>query len=121
MAKVRAVWGIDVGHSALKALKLVVNEQDDVEVVGEDYIEHAKILSQPDADPHELISKSLEKFLSRNDITEDNVAIGVPGQHTLARLGNTRISFTITIPLVTEIFASTLGRISKVPRLSVKP
>lgn len=85
MAKNKAVWGIDIGHCALKALKLVVGEEDQIEVVGEDYIEHAKILSQPDADPHELISKSLEKFLSHNDITEDLVAISVPGQHTLAR------------------------------------
>ena len=85
MAKGKAVWGIDVGNCALKALKLIVNDEDQVEALAEDYIEHAKILSQPDADPRELISKSLEKFLSRNDITEDNVAIGVPGQHTLAR------------------------------------
>ena len=85
MAQGKAVWGIDVGNCALKALKLIVNDDDKVEAVAEDYIEHAKILSQPDADPRELISKSLEKFLSHNDITEDHVAISVPGQHTLAR------------------------------------
>ncbi|MCH8854529.1 MAG: type IV pilus assembly protein PilM, partial [Planctomycetes bacterium] len=85
MAASNAVWGIDVGQCALKALKLVINDDGDVEVLAEDYIEHAKILSQADADPRELISKSLEKFLSRNDITEDLVAVGVPGQHTLAR------------------------------------
>ena len=85
MAKGKAIWGIDVGHCALKALKLVLNDEGEVEVLAEDYIEHAKILAQPDADSRELISKSLEKFLSHNDITEDHVAISVPGQHTLAR------------------------------------
>ncbi len=85
MAKMKAVWGIDVGHCALKAIKLVMTEQGDVALVGQDYIEHAKILSQSDADPHELISKALEKFLSRNDITEDGVVSCVPGKHTLAR------------------------------------
>lgn len=85
MAKTRAVWGVDVGHCALKALKLAINSENAVELVGHEYIEHAKILTQPDADPRELISKSLEKFLSRHDITEDRVAISVPGQHTLAR------------------------------------
>jgi type IV pilus assembly protein PilM len=56
-----------------------------VVVLAYDYIEHAKILTQADAEPPELIAKSLEKFLSRNDLTEDRVVVSVPGQHTLAR------------------------------------
>ncbi|MCG3138291.1 MAG: Cell division protein FtsA [Phycisphaerae bacterium] len=85
MAKAKSVWGIDVGHCALKAIKLTRTPDGELEVAALDYIEHAKILSQPDANPPELIAESLEKFLSRNDITQDGVALGVPGQHTLAR------------------------------------
>jgi type IV pilus assembly protein PilM len=84
MAKVKAVWGIDVGRCALKAIKLAEGDNG-IEVVARDYIGHGKILSQSDADPPELIAKSLEKFLSRNDISEDGVVVSVPGQHTLAR------------------------------------
>jgi len=85
MASTQAVWGIDVGRCALKAVKLRPAADGKVEVVGFDYVEHAKILSQPDADRHALIGAALESFLSRNDVSKDYVVVSVPGQHTLAR------------------------------------
>ena len=85
MATTQAVWGIDVGRCALKAVRLRVAAEGKVEIIAHDYLEHAKILSQPDADRQELIANALEKFLSRNDISKDRVVVGVPGQHTLAR------------------------------------
>ena len=56
---------------------------DKVEVVAFDYVDHAKVLSQPDADRPALIHAALEKFLSRNDVSKDLVVVSVPGQHTL--------------------------------------
>ena len=85
MAGPTAVWGIDIGRCALKAVKLRVGSEGKVELAAFEYIEHAKILSQPDADRPALVAAALEKFLSRNDITRDQVVVGVPGQHTLAR------------------------------------
>lgn len=85
MASVKSVWGIDIGRCALKAVKLRIGGDGEVELVAHDYVEHPKILSQPDADREELIANALEKFLSRNDITNDKIAISVPGQQTLAR------------------------------------
>jgi type IV pilus assembly protein PilM len=85
MAGTQAVWGIDVGRCALKALKIRTADDGKVELVAHDYIEHAKILSQPDADRNELIGSALEKFLSRNDISKDKVVVSVPGQQTLSR------------------------------------
>src|SRR6516225_11508314 len=78
------VWGIDIGQCALKAIRL---EMANGEVVATafDYVEHPKILSQPDADPDQLTREALEKFLSRNTIRGDEVAISVPGQSGLAR------------------------------------
>ncbi len=78
------VWGIDLGQCALKALRL---QQINGEVVATafDYIEHPKILSQPDADPDQLTRAALEQFLSRNQIRGDQIAISVPGQTGLAR------------------------------------
>jgi type IV pilus assembly protein PilM len=78
------VWGIDLGQCALKAIRL---EKVDGQVTATafDYIEHLKILSQPDADPDQLIRDALERFLSRNDIRGDLIAISVPGQSGLAR------------------------------------
>jgi type IV pilus assembly protein PilM len=78
------VWGIDVGQCALKALRLEVIDGQ-VQATAFDYIEHPKILSQPDADPDQLIREALEKFLSHNSLRGDLVAISVPGQSGLAR------------------------------------
>src|SRR5215467_8918420 len=85
MAAKGGVWGIDVGQCALKAVKLRPAGDDKVEVVAFDLIEHPKILSQPDAEPDELIKAALEKFASRNDWQKDDFVIGVPGQQTFAR------------------------------------
>jgi type IV pilus assembly protein PilM len=87
MAKTSAVWGIDIGQCALKALRCRAHEKDDKKIVVEafDYIEYPKILSQPEANREELVREALEQFVSRNDVTGDQVAIAVPGQSGLAR------------------------------------
>ena len=65
MANPQTIWGVDIGRCALKAVKLRTTADGNVEILGADYIEHAKMLSQPDANRNELISSALEKFLSR--------------------------------------------------------
>ncbi len=86
MAKIQAVWALDVGQAALKALKLVPGE-DPEQVVAEafDFIEYPKILSQPDADPEQLVREALETFLERNELKGCKVAIAVPGQAGLVK------------------------------------
>ena len=78
------VWGIDLGQCALKAIRLQ-KVNDEIVATAFDYIEHPKILSQPDADPDQLTREALEQFLSRNSIKGDTVVISVPGQSGLAR------------------------------------
>src|SRR5712692_3806696 len=78
------VWGIDLGQCALKAIRLE-NVDGQVTATAFDYIEHPKILSQPDADPDQLTREALELFLSRNKVKGDMVVISVPGQSGLAR------------------------------------
>jgi type IV pilus assembly protein PilM len=78
------VWGIDLGQCALKAIRLEMKDGHVVATAFE-YIEHPKILSQPDADPDELSREALNQFLSRNQIRGDIMAISVPGQSGLAR------------------------------------
>src|SRR5262249_53170478 len=84
MAIQAGVWGIDLGQCALKALR-VENIDGQVTATAFDYVEHPKILSQPDADPDQLTREALEKFLSRNSLKGDLVAISIPGQSGLAR------------------------------------
>jgi len=84
MAKTFGVWGIDIGQCALKAIRLEMIDGQPT-ATAFDYIEHPKILSQPDADPDALTREALEKFLERNPVGKDQIAISVPGQSGLVR------------------------------------
>ena len=50
-----------------------------------DFIEYPKILSQPDADPDELVREALATFTDRNEVKGCKVAISVPGQSGLVK------------------------------------
>ena len=84
MPSAKTVWGIDVGQCALKALKLQWRDNK-LRAIGFDVIEHAKILSQPDADEQALIRSALGKFTSRNSIKGSTIVISVPGQASFTR------------------------------------
>src|SRR3954453_1308370 len=84
MAIQPGVWGIDLGQCDLKAIR-IYEVEGQIVATAFDYVEHPKILSQPDADPDQLTREALEKFLSRNTLRGDQVAISVPGQSGLAR------------------------------------
>ena len=60
MAKGNAVWGIDIGQCALKALRCRPHEKEPRRLVVEafDYIEYPKILTQPEAEPAELTGRA---------------------------------------------------------------
>ena len=84
MASSQSVWGIEIGQTALKALRCSLV---DGEVVADafDYIEYPKILSQPEAVAEELIADALLQLIERNDAITDKVCISVPGQSGLAK------------------------------------
>ncbi|HUU30945.1 MAG TPA: type IV pilus assembly protein PilM [Phycisphaerae bacterium] len=84
MPSTKTVWGIDVGQCALKALKLQWRDNK-LRALAFDVIEHAKILSQPDADEQALIRSALGKFLGRNSIKGSTLVISVPGQASFTR------------------------------------
>lgn len=85
MAGPKAVWGIEIGQCALRAIRVRAAEDGAVELLAFDEVEHERILSQPDADRDALIRGSLQKFVSRNELAGDALVIGVPGQQTFAR------------------------------------
>ncbi len=69
-----------------EALRCVPSDEPDkITADAFDFIEYPKILSQPEADPVELINDAITLFLSRNKVKEDRIAISVPGQSGLAR------------------------------------
>ena len=86
MANKNAVWGIDIGQCAMKALRCTLDADGETVVADKyDYIEYPKILSQADADPETLVQEAIEEFLSRNTVLGDKVAISVSGQAGLSR------------------------------------
>ncbi|GAH49068.1 unnamed protein product, partial [marine sediment metagenome] len=84
MPSAKTVWGIDVGQCALKAIRLRWRDNR-LQAVGFDVIEHAKVLSQPDADEQQLIRHALKKFLGRNSIKGSTIVVSVPGQASFTR------------------------------------
>ncbi len=85
MAKSRGVWGIDIGQSALKALRCHIDDDNKVVADTYDFIEYPKALSLPDADEEVLVSDAMDTFLSRNDLRGDFVSMCVSGQAGLSR------------------------------------
>ena len=84
MAGSKIAWGLDVGTTSLKAIKLRL-DGGKVSVEAFDVVEHDKFLSEPDIDRDEVIRHTLTKFLERNPVKRDTVFIGVPGSTTFAR------------------------------------
>lgn len=84
MANSSSVWGIEIGQSALKALRCSVKD-DEVVADAFDYIEYPKILSQPESNPEELIAEALGQLMERNEGMTEKICISVPGQSGLAK------------------------------------
>ncbi|MCA9140081.1 MAG: type IV pilus assembly protein PilM, partial [Planctomycetales bacterium] len=84
MAKSNSVWGIEIGQSALKALRCSLVD-DEVVADAFDYIEYPKILSQPEAVPEELIADAINQLMERNEGMNEKICISVPGQSGLSK------------------------------------
>ena len=85
MASSQSVWGIEIGQTALKALRCHL-DGGEVVATAFDYIEYPKILSQPEAVPEELIADALAQLLERNESAlSEKICISVPGQSGLAK------------------------------------
>ena len=86
MARNDTVWGIDIGNTSLKALHCrASSEPGKIEAIGFDFIEHSKIMSQPGAEPAEILVETLREFLARNNTKGSRVAISISGQSTISR------------------------------------
>jgi len=87
MARSPYAWGIDIGKCGLKALRCQVSPTDPRKLIADtyEYIEYPMMLSQPEADPVELVRAAIEEFLSRHSLVGERVAVAAPGQSGLAK------------------------------------
>jgi len=84
----REAWGIDIGSSALKAVKLGWNERQRKAVLKDAVlIEHSKILAYAsnDAEKRRLVADSLQAFLDCREIKAERICVGLPGRTSLSR------------------------------------
>jgi Tfp pilus assembly PilM family ATPase len=84
----RSAWGIDIGGSGLKAVKLAWDEGKQRAVVeATALIEHAKPLSHAanEAEERRLIKETLEAFVNGRKTKPEHLCVGLPGRMALCR------------------------------------
>jgi len=86
MATAKSAWGIEIGASALKAIRLV-REGSSVVVTDFTVIPHQQVLSAPDVDPAAMVRYTLGQFLATNaeKLKSDRVVVSVAGRDAFAR------------------------------------
>lgn len=77
-----AVWGIDIGHSALKAAKLN-RTREGLEIVEVAYIPMDG--GEVEEDRPEQVRKAIKDFLEKHSIRSEKVAVALPGLHCFSR------------------------------------
>lgn len=76
------VWGIDIGKSALKAVKLR-STKDGLEIQA---VEHVPYPVEDDEDERqEHVNDAVRNFLVKHKIGADDVVVGLPGLHAFSR------------------------------------
>src|ERR1051325_1292977 len=84
MATARSAWGIDLGNRALKAVKLV-RDNDRFRIDDYEIIEHEQILSNAGDNREALILAALNAFVEKRKLKNAIVGVGVSGQQSFAR------------------------------------
>ncbi|HTV48694.1 MAG TPA: type IV pilus assembly protein PilM [Phycisphaerae bacterium] len=84
MARWQAAWGIDIGTTALKAMK-IRREGDKVFLEALEHIEHRRFLHEPDVDRKEVVRESLARFLEVHPLHGQAVYIAASGATSFAR------------------------------------
>lgn len=78
-------WGIEIGASAIKAMKLEAAGDEGVKVLEYAVIQHPKPLSTPGVDANDVLRVSLGALTSQHDLSKATIAVSVPGHAGFAR------------------------------------
>ena len=76
---VPAAWGLDIGKSALKAVKLQ-KAKDEVEIVSITHIEYGS-----SDDHHAEVLAALRAFLDEHTVKGDQIVVALPGRTAFSR------------------------------------
>ena len=84
----RAAWGLDLGPSGLKAVKLGWDDaKQQARIEAAALVEHAKPLGHAanEAEEHKLVAETIKTFLAGHETKTDRVCVGLPGRMALGR------------------------------------
>lgn len=86
MARSNGAWGVEIGASGLKAIRLERNG-DNATVTDFAVIRHAKVLTSPGLDVPAMVRNTLVQFVQayQEQLKKDSVAVSLPGNQALAR------------------------------------
>lgn len=84
MARKNDSWGIEVGGSAIKAVRLA-RSGSKAELVDYEILPFKHVLTTPDLNVDEAIQVNLDALLSKHDLSRSQVVISVPGHMAFAR------------------------------------
>ena len=79
MASKNEYWGLEIGASAIKALKVERLDETSVRMLDFAVVQHPKVLSTPDVKADEVIRLSLQQLTAQYDLTKGGLAVSVPG------------------------------------------
>lgn len=87
--RAQSAWGLDLGSSGIKAVRLTRGEDpsDPVVLTACDLVEHEKILSQAASESQQrsLIEASVGVFFAKNEATADRVCLSLPPKSVWVR------------------------------------
>ncbi|MFA6045491.1 MAG: type IV pilus assembly protein PilM, partial [Phycisphaerales bacterium] len=78
-------WGIEIGASGIKAIKLEAVGDSGARVAEYAVIQHPKPLSTPGVDANDVLRVSLGALTSQHDLSKASVAVSMPGHSGFAR------------------------------------
>lgn len=88
IAVTRKAWGLDMGVSGLKAVRLAWNKSRQQAVIeAAELIEHAKLLTYAanDIEKRKITADTLDVFLDRHQIKSERLCAALPGRLALSR------------------------------------
>ena len=80
-----AVWGLDIGKSALKGVKLQPTKEG-LEILAVEYIRYA--IADDEDERDEQVADALRQFVATHKVSKDRVVVGLAGLHAFSRFIN---------------------------------
>jgi type IV pilus assembly protein PilM len=79
-----AAWGIDLGHSAIKAVRMG-RSGGTFQVTGYEIIDLAKVLSDPKASREERLRAGVQALINKHGLRSEKVVISIPAKGVLSK------------------------------------